>query len=99
MKTTEDDQLEVLLENYLALKESKLALDRFEIAMVKLIAETLEELSGKVKQGLKVVEKETGYDWSCYLEGFDLCRWDTPGDFQEEIASSLKAAIAKELTK
>ena len=92
----EKDELSTLMANYQALEESKDALDKFESQSCKLVEETLSKLRKQIEFNIKQVEEKTGYDWSHYLTDFDIYDWEQ-GGFYEEIATSLKAEIRREI--
>jgi hypothetical protein len=97
-KNVFNDELTAWL-NYLEyLSDDKEALDKFEKKMVALSKQTNATLQKGIKAGLKELEDETGFDWSPYLEDFDVHDW-TEGDFQWSIGYWLKERIKEEAKK
>ena len=80
------------------LNKTKPEMDKFEKKICNMIQTRMLALHEDILAALKELEKETGDDWSSYLETFDIHEW-TPGDFQKSIINWLKEEIRAEALK
>ena len=90
-----EHQLDVWVGVMNSLKESKPEFDQFEEKMSNMVQAAMEKLDKDIMVALKELETTTGYDWTPYMDDFDISRWEK-GDFQNEIKKFVIGKIKEE---